>query len=168
MKIGIISDTHDYLSNVYTALDLLRDQSITTVLHCGDVCGPQVMQGLAEFDVWIAQGNMDRNLGLFTASALPLTRERLSWFHSLTFDGHSIALLHGDDIGLLNSLILSGRYSFVLHGHTHQRRDELFGSTRVINPGALGGTRRQNRSFCILDLEVGVPEFINIRSMYDL
>jgi hypothetical protein len=26
------------------------------------------------------------------------------------------------------------------------------GRARVISPGALGGTRRQSRSFCILDL----------------
>jgi predicted phosphodiesterase len=31
---------------------------------------------------------------------------------------------------------------FLLHGHTHEVRDERVGSTRIINPGALFRARR--------------------------
>ena len=34
--------------------------------------------------------------------------------------------------------------------------------TRVVNPGALGGTRRQSRSFCLLDLSTGEIEFVEL------
>jgi predicted phosphodiesterase len=37
------------------------------------------------------------------------------------------------------------------------------GRARVINPGALGGRRRQSRSFCILDLTTGEIRFVELR-----
>ena len=47
-------------------------------------------------------------------------------------------------------------------GHTHRRRDQTIGRTRVINPGALGGVRWQRRSFCILDLATGEARFVKL------
>ena len=44
MKIGIISDTHDDLHHLETVLDVLRVEKVTKILHCGDVCGPDVIR----------------------------------------------------------------------------------------------------------------------------
>jgi hypothetical protein len=35
-------------------------------------------------------------------------------------------------------------------------------NTRIINPGALGGTRHEPRSICIVNLATGAVEFIQI------
>ncbi|MGD2176942.1 MAG: metallophosphoesterase family protein [Anaerolineae bacterium] len=59
MRIGIISDTHDDRSSLGITLDVLEAEEITRVLHCGDLCGPTIVELLPEFDVWIARGNMD-------------------------------------------------------------------------------------------------------------
>ncbi len=37
MKIGVLSDTHDSLSNVIYAVETMRDRGIETVIHCGDL-----------------------------------------------------------------------------------------------------------------------------------
>ena len=58
MKIGIIADTHDDISNLKMALATLQAEGVTTILHCGDVCGPHMIRALAGFDVWIVQGNI--------------------------------------------------------------------------------------------------------------
>ena len=79
MKIGIISDTHDDLTNLETALEILRAEGVATVLHCGDLCGLTIVRLMAEFDVWIAQGNMDRHLGLAQAVDATLGKGRLAW-----------------------------------------------------------------------------------------
>ena len=163
MKIGIISDTHDDLDNLEAALEVLRAEKVTKVLHCGDVCGPEVIQTLASFDVWIAQGNMDRHLGLARAVEDSLGRTRFAWFQKPTLNGYPLALIHGDNEEVLGNLITSGKYPYVFHGHTHQRRDQTIGRTRIINPGALGGTRKQSYSFCILDLATGKTRFIELR-----
>jgi predicted phosphodiesterase len=71
-------------------------------------------------------------------------------------------MIHGDNEKVLGNLISSGKHAYVFHGHTHRRRDQTIGHTRVVNPGALGGTRRQSRSFCILDLATGEMRFVKL------
>ena len=162
MKIGIVSDTHDDARNLEAAIEALRAESVTKVLHCGDVCGPGLIQAMAGFDVWIAQGNMDRHPGLAQVAEETLGRGRLAWLHRLTLDGYAVALIHGDNEEMLRNMITSGQYAYVLCGHTHRRRDQTVGRTRVINPGALGGVRWQRRSFCILDLATGETRFVKL------
>jgi putative phosphoesterase len=162
VKIGIISDTHDDLDNLGTALGILKAEGVEKILHCGDVCGPDVVQALEGFDVWIAQGNMDSHRGLAQAVEATLGRGRFAWLQRPTLDGRTVAMLHGDNEEVLGNLITSGEYVYVFYGHTHRRRDQTVGRTRVINPGALGGKRWQRRSFCILDLATGEARFVEL------
>jgi len=164
MKIGIISDTHDNLDNLEAALEILAAEGVTHILHCGDVCGADIIQRLAGFEVWIAQGNMDRGIGLPWVAEETLGRGRLAWLHKLTLDGYSVGMIHGDNEEVLGNLVASGEHAYVFHGHTHRRRDQKIGCTRAINPGALGGTRKQNRSFCILDLATGKARFVELET----
>ncbi|HET91940.1 MAG TPA: metallophosphoesterase [Chloroflexi bacterium] len=162
MKIGIISDTHDNVGNLARALAKLKDQHVSRVFHCGDVCQPGIIHLLTDFDLWIAQGNMDRHIGLAQTAEELVGPGRLAWLHRPVVDGYATAMIHGDNNEVLGNLITSGQYAYVFHGHTHQRRDQMVGHTRVINPGALGGTRKQSRSFCILDLETNKVQFIEL------
>ncbi len=163
-KIGIISDTHDNLRNLEAALTVLRAEGVTQVFHCGDICSPATVRALAGFDLWVAQGNMDRSFGLAQAITDISGAGRFAWLHRLVLGGYPVAMLHGDNEEVLGNIISSGEYAYVLHGHTHRRRDQVLGRTHVINPGALGGTRHQSRSFCILDLETGQCRFVEVDS----
>ncbi|HEY76274.1 MAG TPA: YfcE family phosphodiesterase [Thermoflexia bacterium] len=162
MRIGILSDTHDNLRNVEAAADFLRSEGVVTLLHCGDVCGPAVIEALAGFDLYVALGNVDRMPALGLAVEALCGVGRLARWHSLVLDGFAVALLHGDEEPLLRHLVRSGEHAYVIYGHTHRRDDRRVRTTRVINPGALGGTRREPRSFCILDLETGETRFIEL------
>ncbi len=162
MRIGIISDTHDDLRNLERALEILREEGISMVLHCGDLAGPAIVEALSGFDAWIARGNVDHHPELEQAALETLGNGRLAERHRLTLKGHSALLIHGDREGELRRLISAGDYAYVIHGHTHRRRDECIGQTRVINPGALGGLRWEQRSFGILDLETDEVTFINV------
>jgi putative phosphoesterase len=162
VKIGIIADTHDEMDNLRAALETLQAEGVTTILHCGDVCGPHMIRALAGFDVWIAQGNMDGDSKLSSAVEGALGQGRLAWLQRPTLDGTAAAMIHGDNEEALQDLVVSGRYAYVFHGHTHRRRDQTIGRTCVINPGALGGKRPERRSFCILDLETGETRFVEL------
>jgi predicted phosphodiesterase len=40
MKIGIISDTHDYIRNIQRAVREFNDKHVEIVIHAGDFTGP--------------------------------------------------------------------------------------------------------------------------------
>ena len=105
---------------------------------------------------------MDRHLGLAQAVDETIGQGRLMWLHRLAPDGYRLAMMHGENEEVLRGLITSGRYDYVFHGHTHRRRDQMVGHTHVINPGALGGMRCEQRSLCILDLMTGEPRFVGL------
>jgi len=160
LRIAVISDTHDHLENLLTAIQILKAESVTTILHCGDLCGPEVVHAMADFDVWIAEGNMDIGVTLDQLIRETFGAGRFSWLQRIVLDGYSIAMIHGDDEAALGDLIFSGQHAYVFHGHTHRRRDRQIGQTRVINPGALGSSRYEACSFCILDLETDDAQFV--------
>ncbi len=162
MRIGLLSDTHNHLQNVERAVARFQAEGIHTLLHAGDITGPHVLRVLAGFDVWVAQGNMDRDTGLGTLAAQLFGSGRMAKAHYLTLDVQRIALLHGDARSLLELLSRSGGYAYVIYGHTHTPRDEYVGRTRVINPGALGGSGWRPRSYAILDLKTGGLEYLRI------
>ena len=162
MRIGVISDTHDDLRAIEQALEVLRAEDVAILLHCGDLCSPAALEALSGFDAWVARGNMDRHPGLAAAARHSIGSARLAELHRLTLDGQAAALLHGHRQDDLRGLVSAGLYAYIFHGHTHCRRDQRIGTTRVINPGALGGIRWQQRSFCILDLTADRVDFVKI------
>ena len=159
MRIGIISDTHDDLHALDQALGVLRAEGVDVLLHCGDLCTPGTMETLAGFDTWVARGNMDRHPDLTATARRTIGSDRFADRHRLTLDGQSAILLHGHRQEELRGIISAGTYALVLHGHTHRRRDQQVGPSRIINPGALGGMRWQRRSFCIFDVAADEVDF---------
>ncbi len=160
-RLGLISDTHNHLQNVARAVAHFEAEGIRIVLHAGDVTSVDVLRLLEPFELWLAWGNCDRDQKLHEIVAgqgselrQPIARHA-GYLHALTFDGIKVALLHGDNIPQLAHLVDSGDYDVVIHGHTHSSRDEFIGSTRVINPGSLGGTGLLPKTFAILDLATG-------------
>jgi predicted phosphodiesterase len=85
-----------------------------------------------------------------------------------TFEGElggaSIGVTHGDNENELRRLVDSGKHQYVFHGHTHRRRDDMQGATRIYNPGALGGLQFESRSYSILDLDTGAITLIELPS----
>ncbi len=160
MRIGLLSDTHNHIEHVKAALAQFRDRGVTTLLHAGDVTRASTLELLRGFDVWIARGNMDRDPQLGPTATRLFGEGRWRDEHSLTLDGVSIALIHGDLGHRLRALIHAGTYAYVIHGHTHLSRRERIGRTWVINPGALGGIRWETPSCAILDLASGELEWL--------
>lgn len=167
MKIGLLSDTHNYADNARVALEAFRDRDITWLLHAGDVTNGETLSVFAGWKVTLVYGNMDQHRNDLIDVSKRLGLEPPQFVRELRIDGKGIALTHGDDAGRLHSLMMSGKYRYVIHGHTHERRDELRNvyGVRVINPGALGGSRPQSRSIAILDLLTDQVEFIEFPQM---
>ncbi|MBN1966026.1 MAG: metallophosphoesterase family protein [Anaerolineae bacterium] len=162
MKLGIFSDTHNHTSSTQAALEMFRARGIMKLIHCGDITTPDILFLFAGWDITCVFGNMDLNRSDLVAAAKQIGLRLPQNSHEVEADGVLIGVTHGHDANLLAGLIISGKYPYVCHGHTHHRRDEFQRpySVRVINPGAMGGYRPETRSVCILDTESGQVEFV--------
>lgn len=156
MRIAVISDTHNNLANITTALKVILDQKADLLLHCGDLTSPSAADLLRGVPVIHVLGNGDLDdLEILSRLRRLNPQNQSREFFTGTWEGIQIAALHSHQPGQLRRLITSGVYEIIFHGHTHTRRDEMVGGVRLINPGSLGGKLNDSRSFCLLDLPSG-------------
>jgi len=135
MEIGIVSDTHDDLDAARRAADLF-DGRVGTVVHCGDLVSPFAVAPFdAGFDFHGVAGNNEGEPALVEAV------EAVGTHHGecadLALDGHAVAVYHGTSGTLVDALVDSGTYDYVLHGHTHEHGAEERNGTVRVNPGGL-------------------------------
>ncbi len=164
-RIGVLSDTHNNVDNTRAALSLLRQRQVTQLIHCGDVTGAHMLELFEGFEMWLVRGNNDRDgLDLRSVARRMGSLRYMGYDAALEFDGHSVAVCHGDDAGLIDSFVAARMYEWVFYGHSHARGLELEGNTRLLNPGALGGRhpRGEPRSVAIVDLSRGQAEFLDV------
>ncbi len=163
MKIGVLSDTHDNLSNLTYALETFRECGIKTIIHCGDLTGFELIPQFSGFRLIYLVGNMDHTSGTIIKRVKKLGEDSFAGLEfSGKLDGISVAATHSHIEGKVMELVQSGRYQWIFHGHTHQKRNETIKGVHIVNPGALGGLARGPRSFCIVDLDTGDVEFITV------
>jgi putative phosphoesterase len=154
MLIGAISDSHDNLPLVKKAVEILNQQKVGLVLHAGDYVAGFVIPKFKQLNCKLIGvfGNNDGDHELlkkrFSETANCTIRDR---FASVQADGYRIALLHGDEVELLNALADSGYFNAIVHGHSHQKGIQTRGKTLMINPGELCGYLTGKPTIAILD-----------------
>lgn len=158
MQIAILSDTHSRHATVQTVLQILRDRSIDTVLHCGDIEEADTVELFRGFTAHFVYGNCDHDRSGIPRAIATIGATLHEPFAAVEFEGVRIAFLHGDDKTLLRDVEQSGYFDFLFYGHTHQAEEHQTGPTRVINPGALH--RARPKRFVILDLTTRTVESI--------
>lgn len=160
MRIGILSDTHNRTGSLRNALAYLNANGIDTLFHCGDVTSIETARIMAGFTVHYVFGNADvdpDSIRELLISANPASTGGIIFTGEL--DGVPVAATHGHLTGQILSLTASGKYKYVFQGHTHFQKDEMIGSTRMINPGALGTFHNGGRTLGVLDLQTGSLEY---------
>jgi len=151
MKIGILSDTHGRREIAIRAANSLREQGAEYLIHCGDVCGADVLDALAGGPAAFVFGNNDFDGPELRRYAESIDVTCLGTFGVLELGGKRIAVTHGDDHPLVGRLTRAEPpYDYLFTGHTHVRHDRRVGPTRWINPGAL--YRAARKSVALLDL----------------
>ncbi|XVH30409.1 metallophosphoesterase [Haloferacaceae archaeon DSL9] len=137
MQLGVVSDTHDSLDLVDAAVSFFESRSVDAVIHCGDIVAPFAATPFdaGAFDFYAVRGNNDGEWNL--QNAVSDFGTYLGEAGELDFEGTTLAVYHGTSDILVNGLVESGRYDFVLHGHTHEHAVEAGGNTVRVNPGGL-------------------------------
>lgn len=140
MKVVVLSDSHDHVWNLEKVIKDISGK-VDAYIHCGDLIAPFIPEILKKINApgYICFGNNDaertalQNVGGKTISWAP-TRKK---YGEVKIGGKNIAFTHYQDIG--EQLAKSGKYDAVFHGHTHVARNERFGKTLLVNPGAICG-----------------------------
>jgi len=154
MLIGAISDSHDNLTQIEKAIRILNEKKVGMVLHAGDYIAGFVIPKFKQLNCPLIGvfGNNDGDHELlkkrFSETGNCTIRDR---FTQLTIEGYRIALLHGHETELLNSIIDSGYFDAVIHGHSHNKGVERKGKTLIINPGELCGYLTGKSTIALLD-----------------
>lgn len=157
--IGILSDSHGRAAITQRAVNLLIERGATMLIHLGDIERIEVIDALAGHNAHLVFGNTDWDERSMTTYAETLGIAVDHPIGRLTVDGKTIAFTHGDNATLVREALSDG-VDYLLHGHTHQMRDERAGSTRLINPGALFRAARYTAA--LLEPAADRLEFVDI------
>lgn len=164
MEIGIVSDTHDNLDVVQTAVGLFEGR-VDAVVHCGDIVAPFSATPFdGDFDFYAVRGNNDGEWAL--RDAVRSFGAYLGEMGELSLGGRSFAVYHGTSQPIVDALVACGEYDYVLHGHTHNRVHETKDGTVRINPGGIGtapDAGAEPPAGVILDTTTGEVTFHDLR-----
>ena len=159
MRIGILADSHGRVTVTAQAVRTLLDAGAEMLIHLGDVEREQVIEELAGHNAHIVFGNCDWNTDALARCATHLGVTVDDPIGRINIGSKQITFTHGHLPHLMQQALADGT-DFLLHGHTHQLRDERIGSTRVINPGAL--FRAPRYTVGVLDPETDTLEIIEL------
>ena len=139
MRVAILSDIHDNVWNLATALEGIKNTDAMIV--CGDLCSPFIAVQLASDysgPIHIVFGNNDGDL--YRITKLSGRYENID-IHGEFFQGElggkQFAANHFGYIAL--PLSDSGKYDVVCYGHNHAYKIEKRGKALAINPGTIMG-----------------------------
>jgi putative phosphoesterase len=165
MRIGLLSDSHGQLDRLRQAMAMLINEGAQALVHCGDIGTRDCVQALggAAVPAYLVAGNMDRfHHGLGREKQTGLTFSPKTIEVPLD-DGQYLIATHGHRESLLDDLIEGGQFPYVVHGHTHSRRNERFPACRVICPGSLHHPRSPRTPGCaLLDTQADSVTFFDL------
>lgn len=160
MKIGILSDTHDQLRRTEIAVEMLVDRGAESLVHCGDLTGPPIVEACSKLPFYFVFGNHDADMAsLLDDAATKFGANCLHWGGEISLADKRIAVAHGHFPKDFRPL-LEKNPDYFLFGHSHRTHDSVEGELRSINPGAL--FRANDFTVALLDLVSDQLEFIAI------
>ena len=157
---GIISDTHENEKAIEKAVEIFRQKNPEFVVHCGDIISPPMLEYFKDLKMKFVFGNNDGEKNGLNNMAKKLGFEEITDEKEFEYKGKKFYVYHGTNSEKLDAAIKSNKYNYVLTGHTHIKKDEKTGNTRVINPGAL--FRIYPYTVAMLDVEKDELEFVKI------
>ena len=159
--IGIISDTHENEAAMRKAAEIFKSRNVDFIVHCGDIVSPPVLENFKGMKMKLVFGNNDGERSGLINKCREFGFEEIKDELEFGCKNKKFYVYHGTSIKKLDAAIKSNKYDYVLTGHTHIKRDEKMGRTRIINPGALFRVRICTIAF--LDAEKDELEFVEVK-----
>lgn len=145
MKIGVISDTHDYLDPRIPELF----QGVDHILHGGDIGMPCIIMELENVaPVTAVLGNTDVGLNFKETEVIELAKSKFMVHHIVDVRSPSAAV---------QRRLIRDNPDVLVFGHTHKPFNERIGKTLFFNPGYAGKPRfSMPRTVAVLHCENGL------------
>lgn len=165
MIIGVMADTHDRLPLLDKAVKRLNKEGVELVLHAGDYIAPFVVQHFKPLNSPLIGvfGNNDAERDLLRKKFADMGAELRGCFTEVKVKGSKIALLHGEETELLNSLISAECHDIIIYGHTHEANTYRRGKTLVLNPGEVCGYLTGKSTMVVLNTKTFEVETILLK-----
>ena len=154
VKVGILSDSHDHLTNLRKAVEALNDSGVGYAIHAGDFVAPFVANELQNLRcplMGVFGNNDGERLGLL-ARFKAFNAEVKVQPAFVEWDGKRFVVVHEGD--LVEALAQSGQFAGVIYGHTHAvdiRRTA--NGCLIINPGEVCGWLTGKATVALLDTD---------------
>jgi len=145
MYIAILSDSHDHIPNLVSAVNRANEAGAEFLIHCGDLISPFMLPYLHRFHgrIHLIYGNNAGDQHLISTRCATLF-DRITHHGTqadFTAAGLRIGCHHYQE--LAEGLAAGGQYDMVCCGHDHKNRVEQKGDCLLINPGDLLGKDEQ-------------------------
>ena len=161
MKVAVISDTHDRLDYIGKVVEEINKEDVSLTIHCGDFISPFSLKELKKLNsdfIGVFGNNDGEILGLLKASNFSIFKPP----YEFVFGGMNFVVMH--EPLFVESLASSGKFDFILYGHTHEVEVKKVGSSTIINPGEVCGYITGNPTFAILYPQFREVEIRKVRS----
>ena len=152
MRIGVVGDTHDRLTNVERIVELFREARVERVVHTGDITRPEVLERFSQLEIPLIGvfGNNDvPHRPHLEAHATRFGMDLVEPPRVLEWADRQILVVHDPESAPAS---LHRGIDLVLHGHTHRHRHEHIGETLVFNPGECAGFMSGRNAVGVVDL----------------
>jgi putative phosphoesterase len=160
MRVGILSYTHNEIARTIRAVELLSAEGAEVLIHCGDLTIGSIVAACSVMPSYFVLGNHDAdNVPELQRAATEYGACCLGWGGVIELAGKKIGVAHGH-MRLDVQSVLSQQPDYLLSGHSHFPVDEMSGTVRRINPGAL--FRATEFTVALLDLTSDVLRFLPI------
>ncbi len=158
MLIGIMSDSHDNLPAIASAVRFFNDEKVASVLHAGDLVSPFTYNEFKKLimPIHIIFGNNDgEKLGLKKTFGEKIHISP----YNLKIGGKKVVLMHEPDN--LTAIAKSGYFDLIIYGHTHEVdiRDE---KSLIVNPGECGGWVTGKSTVAIWDTDTNEVDVVEV------
>lgn len=139
MKIAIISDTHDNIATLKTALSVINKEKIKTLIHCGDITRLDTLKEMMDNfkgEIYLASGEPDDD-ELKIPKIVDKHVHICGKVGGFIVDNVKIGFTHLPKDAL--KLAENKPFDIVFYGHTHKPWEETVNGCRLVNPGNLAG-----------------------------
>lgn len=163
MKIAVMSDIHDHVSNMLTALQLAEARGCHHLIYTGDIVELSTLKLLISewkypADIVFGNNEYDRELHQKLAQEFPNIRHH-GFEGDIVINSRAIYFTHFPHIA--QDVAMRGRHNIVFFGHTHRAEQFRINNTILVNPGEVCGNRYAP-SFAVYDSENHTVNFVRL------